>query len=231
MSAHQCSSFRWFRTYTGRYTCHCWDHVLCHEQCLWGWLIQACRSHILCHPFFAESHACLFWICIVSHMPDASNAGISCKEKGSCWSGLHDWCFWTVSECNSIVSFFVGRYDYTHTNIYIHLCMELKFQLLVNLFQFSLGDNVMEYDTGEYQCNLTKCCCIHNILLDRCWSLRFWNQSSGPQVLWVSYLFFFFFHLCLLCSVTIFLFPKLIFVDKLSKFSKMRHKYTFFKTK
>lgn len=64
----------------------------------------------------------------------------------------------------------------TRTNMYIRLCMELKFQLLVNLFQFSFGDNFMEYHTGESQCNLTKnAAFIHNTLLDRCWSLRVWN--------------------------------------------------------
>lgn len=64
----------------------------------------------------------------------------------------------------------------TRTNMYIRLCMELKFQLLVNLFQFSFGDNFMEYHTGESQCNLTKnAAFILNTLLDRCWSLRVWN--------------------------------------------------------
>lgn len=64
----------------------------------------------------------------------------------------------------------------THTNMYIRLCMELKFQLLVNVFQFSFGDNFMEYHTGESQCNLTKnAAFILNTLLDRCWSLRVWN--------------------------------------------------------
>lgn len=64
----------------------------------------------------------------------------------------------------------------TRTNMYIRLCMELKFQLLVNVFQFSFGDNFMEYHTGESQCNLTKnAAFILNILLDRCWSLRVWN--------------------------------------------------------
>lgn len=64
----------------------------------------------------------------------------------------------------------------TRTNMYIRLCMELKFQLLVNVFQFSFGDNFMEYHTGESQCNLTKnAAFIHNTLLDRCWSLRVWN--------------------------------------------------------
>lgn len=64
----------------------------------------------------------------------------------------------------------------TRTNMYIRLCMELKFQLLVNVFQFSFGDNFMEYHTGESQCNLTKnAAFILNTLLDRCWSLRVWN--------------------------------------------------------
>lgn len=64
----------------------------------------------------------------------------------------------------------------TRTNMYIRLCMELKFQLLVNLFQSSFGDNFMEYHTGESQCNLTKnAAFILNTLLDRCWSLRVWN--------------------------------------------------------
>lgn len=64
----------------------------------------------------------------------------------------------------------------TRTNMYIRLCVELKFQLLVNSFQFSFGDNFMEYHTGESQCNLTKnAAFIHNTLLDRCWSLRVWN--------------------------------------------------------
>lgn len=157
VSAHQCSSFRCFKTYTGRYTCHCWDHVLCYP-----FLYRISYLPILS---FYYSHSC--------PMPQMQEYFVKKNDRVEvvCMIGVYGLLVSSIQ----LYPFLFGHMI-TRTNMYIRLCMELKFQLLVNLFQFSFGDNFMEYHTGESQCNLTKnAAFILNILLDRCWSLRVWN--------------------------------------------------------